>query len=117
MLVLVDSGILLRLLEPSDPRHAAIRGAVRVLRNRGNTLVMSTQNAAEFWNVCTRPVAARGGFGLSIANAERRLRVIPDNPVAYQVWRGLLVSHAVKEVHVHDARLVALMQVNGIATS
>ncbi len=122
MLVLVDSGILLRLLEPSDPRHAAIRGAVRALRNRGDTLVTAAQNAAEFWNVRTRPAAARGGFGLSIANAERRLRVIerlfrviPDSPAAYQVWRGLLVSHAVKGVQVHDARLVALMRVNGIA--
>jgi len=121
MLVLVDSGILLRLLEPSDPQHAAIRGAVRALRSRGDTLVTAAQSAAEFGNVCTRPAAARGGYGLSIADADRRLRVIerlfhvlPDSPAAYQVWRGLLVAHAVRGVQVHDARLVALMQVNGI---
>ena len=66
-------------------------------------------------------VSARGGYGLSIADADRRLRVIerlfhvlPDSPAAYQVWRGLLVAHAVRGVQVHDARLVALMQVNGI---
>jgi predicted nucleic acid-binding protein len=121
MLVLVDSGILLRLLEPSDPQHAAIRSAVRVLRRRGDTLVTAAQDAAEFWNVCTRPVSARGGYGLSIADADRRLRVIerlfqvlPDNPAAYQVWRRLIVAHAVQCVQVHDARLVARMQVNGI---
>ena len=73
-------------------------------------------------NVCTRPAAARGGYGLSIADADWRLRVIerlfhilPDSLAAYQAWRGLLVAHAVKGVQVHDARLVALMQVNGIA--
>jgi predicted nucleic acid-binding protein len=121
MLVLVDSGILLRLLEPTDPQYAAIRGAVRALRSRGESLVTAAQNAAEFWNVCTRPAAARGGFGLSIADADRRLRVIErlfhvvaDTPAAYRVWRNLVVTHAVKGVQTHDARLVALMQVNGM---
>jgi predicted nucleic acid-binding protein len=65
MLVLVDSGILLRLLEPTDPQHAAIRGAARVLRSRGDSLVTAAQNAAEFWNVCTRPAAARGRWDRS----------------------------------------------------
>jgi predicted nucleic acid-binding protein len=48
MLVLVDSGILLRLLERTDPRHGVIRGAVRALRGRGDTLVTTPQNASEF---------------------------------------------------------------------
>jgi predicted nucleic acid-binding protein len=95
---------------------------VRALRGRGDTLVTAPQNAAEFWNVCTRPVTARGGLGLSIADADRRLRVIerlfrviPDSPAAYQTWRFLLVAHGVSGVQVHDVRLVALMQVHGIA--
>jgi predicted nucleic acid-binding protein len=121
MVVVADSGILLRLLEPSDPLHATVRGAVRVLRRRGDIPVTFAQNLAEFWNVCTRPASARGGFGLSIADADRRLRVIerlvpilPDSPAVYSVWRGLIVVHAVKGVQVHDARLVALMQVHRI---
>jgi predicted nucleic acid-binding protein len=94
---------------------------VRVLRRPGDTLVTAAQNAAEFGNVCTRPVSARGGYGLSIADADRRLRVIerlfqalPDRPASYQAWRRLIVAHAVQGVQVHDARLVALMQINGI---
>ena len=121
MLVLVDSGILLRLLERTDPQHGVIRGAVRAVRGRGDTLLTAPQNAAEFGNVCTRPATARGGFGLSIADADRRLRVIerlfrvvPESPSTYQIWRGLLVAHGVRGVQVHDARLVALMQVHGI---
>src|SRR5262249_41126562 len=88
---------------------------------RGYTRVTAAQNAAEIWDVCTRPAAARGGLGLSIPDADRRLRVIErlfrvltDSPAADQAWRGLLVAHAVRGVQVHDARLVALMQVNGI---
>ena len=120
MRILVNSGILLRLLEPTDPQHgsSAVRcvpaGPRRYPRH-------SAQNAAEFWNVCTRPVTARGGLGLSIADVDRRLRVIarlfrviPDSPAAYPTWRGLLVAHGVSGVQVHDARLVALMQVHGI---
>jgi predicted nucleic acid-binding protein len=120
MLILVDSGILLRLVERNDPQHAAIRVAVRALRSSGDELVTAAQNAAEFWNICTRPATARGGYSLSIADADRRLRVIerlfhvlPDSPASYQTWRGLLVAHTVKGVQVHDARLVALMRVYG----
>jgi predicted nucleic acid-binding protein len=76
MLILVDSGILLRLVERNDPQHAAIRVAVRALRSSGDELVTAAQNAAEFWNVCTRPATAREGYSLSIADADRRLRVI-----------------------------------------
>jgi predicted nucleic acid-binding protein len=121
MLILIDSGILLRLLEPTDPQHPVIRQAIRTLRSRGDHLVTSPQNAAEFWNVCTRPATARGGFGLTIAEAERRLRIIerlfqvpPDHLASYALWRQLVVIHAVQGVQVHDARLVAYMQAHGI---
>jgi hypothetical protein len=38
--VLADSGILLRLLEPTDPHHATIDYAVRVLHARGDRIVL-----------------------------------------------------------------------------
>lgn len=122
MLILIDTGILLRLIEATDPQHGTVQSAVRTLRSRGDTLVIATQNAAEFWNVCTRPTMARGGLGLSVAEAERRLRiierlfqVIPESAAAYRAWRGLLVAYGVQGVQVHDARLVALMQSQGIS--
>ena len=76
--------------------------------------VIGAENAAEFWNVCTRPVAARGGLGLTVAETDRRLRIIerlfpliPESAAVYHAWRGLLVAHGVQGVQVHDARLVA----------
>ena len=68
MLILSDSGILLRLFEPRDPQHAIIRLAVDILIGRGEELVTAPQNVAEFWNVCTRPATARGGFGLGLTH-------------------------------------------------
>jgi predicted nucleic acid-binding protein len=56
---LVDTGILLRLVIPADALHAEARRSIKILRSRGERLVTLTQNVSEFWNVCTRPAAAR----------------------------------------------------------
>jgi predicted nucleic acid-binding protein len=92
------------------------------LRLRGDSPVTSAQNIAEFWNVCTRPASARGGYGLSIAETERRVRILErlfpvlvEIPTAYPLWRNVVVANAVQGVQVHDARLVALMQAHGIS--
>src|SRR5258708_5844088 len=116
MLILIDTGILLRLLDRNDPQHALIRQALRLLRGRGDTFALSAQNAAEFWNVCSRPATARGGLGLTVQETERRLRVVErlfpvlaDTTAAYPLWRQLVVRHGVMGAAVHDARLVAWM--------
>jgi predicted nucleic acid-binding protein len=121
MLILADSGILLRLFDPIDSLHATIDAAVRALRTRGDKLVYSLQNAAEFWNVCTRPAIARGGLGLDLAETQYRLvliergfTLIAEPAGLYPIWRQLVVAHSVRGKQVHDARLVALMQAHGI---
>ena len=122
MFVLADSGVLLRLLQRTDPDHSFVRQALRILRGRGDTIVVSSQNIAEFWNVCTRPPSARGGLGLTIVETDRRLRlvervfeVIPDSATTYAIWRQLVTDHNVMGVQVHDARLVAWMRAWGIS--
>jgi predicted nucleic acid-binding protein len=123
MLVLADTGILLRLLDRSDPEHPSIRTALRFLRSQGHALVMSAQNVAEFWNVCTRPSTARGGYGLSVPETARRVRLLervfsllPDAPASYPLWKQLVTDHGIQGVQVHDARLVALMLAHGLTT-
>ncbi len=122
MVILADSGILLRLVNPGDPLHATIDAAVTTIRSRGDTLAFALQNAAEFWNVCTRPATARGGLGLGVGEASQRLGLVEASfsllaelPAVYPLWRQLVVTHAVHGRQVHDARLVALMQAHGIA--
>jgi predicted nucleic acid-binding protein len=121
MRVLLDSGILLRLVNRGDLLHGDVRAALRALKQRADMLVTASQNVAEFWNVCTRPATARGGLGYSIAETAKKLRlverlvqVLPDTPAAFPIWKQLLVTHAVSGVQVHDARLVALMTAQGI---
>lgn len=117
---LTDTNVLLRFADRSHPLHLIIRAAVRKLRQGGNRVRTAPQNLVEFWNVATRPVA-RNGFGLTPVDAEPRLRIVerifplvPDSPAVYPEWRRLVLAHSVSGVRVHDARLAAVMQVNGI---
>lgn len=116
----LDTNILLRLAEPSDPEYPAVRTAVETLAMSGETLVITAQNVTEFWNVCTRPVE-RNGFGLTpaqtderVALLEARFRRLPDSDEVYSHWRRLVVAHSVSGVQVHDARLVAAMLAHGV---
>ena len=118
---LLDTGVLLRMINRSDPMHAQVRRAVGKLRQQGQITVTTAQNISEFWNVCTRPVSARGGLGLSIEAAHQRLRliersaaVLPEAPGVYAEWKRLLIAHRILGVQVHDARIVAAMRVHGI---
>lgn len=121
MRYLVDTGVLLRLLQRNDPNYSTIRQAVRTLLARGDELCCAPQNIVEFWNVCTRPASARGGFGLTTAETNWRVRliervfmVLEETPAIYAEWRRLVVDNSVAGVQVHDARIVGIMNVNGV---
>jgi predicted nucleic acid-binding protein len=122
MQFLVDTGVWLRLFDRTDPHHTDIQAALRLLRNNGHTLAVCPQNIAEFWSVSTRPAAARGGYGKSVATTERRVQFIErfaslldESPAAYREWRLLVTHHQIQGASVHDARLVAMMQTAGVA--
>lgn len=121
MRYLVDTNILLRLLQRNDPNYSTIRQAVRILMARGDELCCAPQNIVEFWNVCTRPATARGGFGLTVAETDHRVRlleriftILEETPAVYPEWRRLVVDNSVAGVQVHDARIVSMINVHGI---
>ncbi len=110
---LVDTNILLRLAQPDSPEHGSIRQCTDVLWAKGANLFYTSQNLAEFWNVCTRPTD-RNGFGFSISEADERASLIEaqlnfaaDNEATHWEWRRIVVTQGVSGVQVHDARLVA----------
>lgn len=120
MLCLVDSNVLLRWVKPDHDDYPAIVSAVEGILRRDGVLCYTSQNVAEFWSTCTRPVE-RNGYGLSPRDADRRvqsfeerLRLLPDNLAVHEEWRKLLVAYAVSGVQVYDARLVAAMRVHGV---
>lgn len=118
---LLDTNVLLRLVHTADPRHQSIAGFLNTLKAGGSSFYAAMQNIAEFWNVSTRPIHVNG-FGLLPDEAERRLAVIEraveilsESIASYAEWKQLVKSHKVSGVQVHDARLVAVMHVQGIA--
>jgi predicted nucleic acid-binding protein len=85
------------------------------------TLFYTLQNAAEFWNVCTRP-RDRNGLGLSLRETDRRLQLIeqqflflPETEATYARWHRIVMECGVSGVQVHDARLAAVMNVNNVS--
>src|SRR5213592_169936 len=99
MLWLVDANILLRVIHRPDPLQPLVWGAIVALRGRGEILCYSLQSLTEFWAVCTRPLSARGGFGLTVGETDRRVRLLErrftflsDSLAVRNHWRGLVVA-------------------------
>jgi predicted nucleic acid-binding protein len=93
---------------------------VRLL-GTGEPVCFTPQNIAEFWNVATRPGGSNGlGFSVGLVlreleKIERVLTLLPDSPATYEEWKRLVLNHAVTGSKIHDAQLVAAMNVHGVA--
>ena len=87
---LVDSNVLLRWVKPDDRDYPLVVSAIDATLQRGAVFCYTSQNVAEFWNTCTRPLD-RNGYGLSPQEADRRarffedkLRLLPDSLAVHQ---------------------------------
>jgi predicted nucleic acid-binding protein len=116
----VDTNILLRSAEPSHPTHQQAVNAVKILLANGDRVCLIPQNLIEFWNVATRPID-KNGFGWSpaktdveISRLESLLTVLPDSQAIYREWRKVVLDNSVLGKQVHDARIVAAMNVHQI---
>jgi len=92
---LIDTNILLRLVELTALQHIEAKNAVDKLLKNGDTLYILLQNISEFWNVCTRP-KDKNGLGFSITQTDAELSkieqvfdILPDTTDVYKNWREL----------------------------
>lgn len=119
-IVLLDTNILLRVSDGSSPDQPIAEQAVAALRLRGDFPHITAQNIIEFWAVATRPREANGlGWNTQQAAAEvaqirNRFPLLADTPEIVARWLTLVADHDIKGKKVHDARLVAVMQVHGV---
>jgi predicted nucleic acid-binding protein len=117
MAILVDTNILLRLLQPHHPHCALVERAVGVLRTRNETLNVTAQNLMEFWAAATRP-ASENGLGMTVENAagelaalKRLFSLLPETASTFEEWERLVTMHQVSGKNTHDAHIVAAMNV------
>lgn len=115
MSYLVDTNILLRLVQKNSPLHTDTQRAIFMLKKQDELLYIIPQNIIEFWAVATRPINSNG-LGLSIAQAVQETEKIKkifilylDTSAIFCEWESLIVKYQVMGKQVHDARLVAAM--------
>jgi predicted nucleic acid-binding protein len=118
---LVDSNILLRLTQPAHAEYSLATEAVDKLLLQEVDLCIVPQNLVEFWAVATRPNTSRGGFGMTLDAADgelTRLRslfhLLEGAAGIADSWQRLVKQYQVSGKQVHDAHLVAAMQVYGL---
>jgi predicted nucleic acid-binding protein len=116
MRYLIDTGILLRIIDEKDRRHQFVQSAFETLGSQRHDLYVTTQNIAELWNVATRPIA-NNGLNLSPTTVSQLIQqaikpfvtMLIEQDTLPAEFRRLLETYGVVGKQVHDARLVAMM--------
>ena len=119
-LVLLDTNVLLRLSDGASPDQPVATQAISHLRLRGDRSCVTAQNIIELWAVATRPLDVNGLGWTTRRTADEieqllnRFQLLEDSPGILTNWLTLVKAHDIKGKKVHDARLVATMQVHGV---
>ncbi|MBY0524948.1 MAG: PIN domain-containing protein [Gemmataceae bacterium] len=121
MAYLLDTNVLVRMTNLTDPRSTVAIQAIFDLHQRGEVLHITPQNLVEFRNVATRPLTANG-LGLSAAEVEARVAVfeatfplLVETPDIYPAWKALVSAAGVIGKRVHDARFVAVCHAHRVS--
>ena len=121
MQVLVDTNVLVRIIEPHHAHHAVAVESLRNLTVAGHILCLVPQVHYEFWVVATRSIE-NNGLGMTSHEAALELeklcgplfRFLRDERAIYDPWHELVCKCDVRGKQSHDARLVAAMIRHGL---
>src|SRR5437773_8349955 len=120
-MILLDTILLGRMTDLTDPQCAAARRAVHGLLARHERLVIVPQNLYEFWAVATRksgpPPSGQNGLGMTCNQAsqwvhyfQRRFTLLHDRVDLLDCWHTLVKTLGIRGLKSYDARLAAAMQ-------
>jgi predicted nucleic acid-binding protein len=117
---LVDTNVLLYVVNPAAPEHNAAKAALAGLLGEGEHLAVAAQVLFEFWSVATRPAGVNGlGWPVARARAEveairARFFVLEEPPAVVDLWLDIVAAFQMKGKRIHDAHLLATMMANGV---
>jgi predicted nucleic acid-binding protein len=125
-MILLDTNLLGRMTDSTDPQCAASRRAVHLLLARHERLIIFPQNVYEFWAVATRnpgpAPTGQNGLGMTCEQAsqwlhffQRRFTLLHDRAELLECWHDLVKTLGIKGLKSYDARLAAAMQTYGIS--
>lgn len=116
---LIDTNILVRLVDVVALQHKEASDAVKKLLTNKEDLHIIDETLIEFWVVATREKKYNGlEFSTGEANKEisnllKAFILLPDSPLFMQ-WRNLVSANQIGGYKAYDARLVAAMMVHSI---
>jgi predicted nucleic acid-binding protein len=124
-MILLDTNILGRITDSTDPQCRVTRHAIHALLAKQERLTVVPQNLYEFWATATRapgpPPTGQNGLGMMPARAsqwlgffQRRFTLLPDREELLPRWHDLVRRLGITGIRAYDARLVAAMQTYGI---
>ncbi len=117
-MILVDTNILLRLIQIGHPHQKPALESIALLHTRdGEQFASCPQVLYEMYVVCTRPAdATNPGLGLSpidamsqIEAAQQQFPTEPEQDQLLSRWKELVVRYGVTGKSAHDARLAAVI--------
>ena len=117
---LIDTNVLLRLVDSRSAERGVAATIVERLKSNEIRLYVCAQVLAEFWAVATRPEAANGlGWPPSTAaevmrGLRKQFAVLPDEPASLDAWFDIVERCQVRGKRAHDARIAALLVAHGI---
>jgi predicted nucleic acid-binding protein len=116
MAVLLDTNILLLLLQPHHAHSPLAERALNILRKRNEVLNLTAQNLVEFWAATTRPVDENeNGLGFTTGQAAAEVDALMRSSGYSFCWRCLVAAYRVSGKNTHDVRLGAAMIVHGVS--
>ncbi|MGK7912325.1 MAG: type II toxin-antitoxin system VapC family toxin [Synechococcus sp.] len=111
---LLDTNVLLRLVNSSDRQHLLASEAVAFLLGRGDECWLTSQVLIEFWVVATRPTEANG-LGWSVERTHMKIvqlleqfPLLQETENIFPTWLRLVADSQVKGKRTHDARIAAV---------
>ena len=117
---LIDTNLLVRAVDRTDPLCRTARIAFKKLMADQHRLYIVPQITAEFWVACTRS-KEKNGLGYTPSRVQRYITrfesvflVLIETEDAYRQWKRLVSAHSIKGNQAHDTRIVAAMVIHGI---
>ena len=110
--VILDTNILLRIVDKNSAEHPQAYSIIKKLLYEGYEICIIPQVAIEFQVVSTRPIAANGfewdaSFtAQALDDFENIFTMLPENELIFTEWKKLVLK-GIKGKRAHDARIVA----------
>lgn len=115
----VDTNILIFATNEQSPWHMPAANGLAEARRLGVELVISSQFLREYLSAATRISVMENGLSLpkileNVCEFRNELTVVEDNPFVLDALLELIERVSLAGKQVHDANIVATMQVHGL---